>query len=51
MERVNLRLFADGRYRADLIVQPTDDMMRDRLVASGFMLTEGGYGLSAEGRF
>ncbi len=51
MERMNLRLFADGRYRADLVVRPADDAARDRLIANGFRLGRGGYALSAEGRF
>ena len=51
MERLDIRLFDDGRYRVELIVRPGDDMMRDRLIAAGFGLTTGGYVLTAEGAF
>src|SRR3546814_21081657 len=51
MEALNIRLFEDGRYEVDLAVRPTDDMMRDRLLASGFSLTNNGYVLSASGQF
>lgn len=51
METLNLRLLPDGRYRADLLVRPTDDMLRDRLIATGFTLSSGGYGLRIEGAF
>lgn len=51
LERVDLRLFADGRYRAGLIVRPSDDMARDRLAAAGFAPAPGGYRLSISGSF
>ena len=51
METLNIRLFDDGRYRIELVVRPTDDAMRDRLLAAGFGLTSGGYALTADGEF
>lgn len=51
MEALDIRLFEDGRYEVDLAVRPADDMIRDRLLASGFGLTNNGYVLSASGRF
>jgi len=51
MEALNLRLFEDGRYEVELAVRPIDDAMRDRLVASGFLLTGNGYALRTSGRF
>jgi general secretion pathway protein N len=51
MEALGIRLWEDGRYRFDLSVKPPDDAMRDRLVASGFMLGPNGYVLRVNGRF
>ena len=51
MEALNVRLFEDGRYQVELAVKPIDDGMRDRLIASGFMLTTGGYVLRLSGTF
>ena len=51
MERLDIRLFEDGRYRLALIVRPSDDIMRDRLIAAGFGLTGEGYAFTAEGEF
>lgn len=51
MEALNLRLYEDGRYRVELVARPSDDSMRDRLIAAGFGLTSGGYALTAEGEF
>ena len=51
MEALNVRLFEDGRYRLELAVRPSDDAMRDRLLASGFALTNSGYVLSVSGEF
>jgi general secretion pathway protein N len=50
-EALNLRLFDDGRYEVELAVRPSDDAMRDRLIASGFQLSGSGYALSARGAF
>jgi len=50
-EAVAFRIFADGRYRADLAVRPTDPVVVARLAASGFTLGPAGYALSVEGRF
>lgn len=51
MERLDLRLYASGRYRIDLIVRPSDDAARDRLVAAGFALTRAGYARRIDGSF
>ena len=51
MEALNVRLYEDGRYRLELAVRPSDDSMRDRLLASGFALTNSGYVLSVSGEF
>jgi general secretion pathway protein N len=51
MEAVNIRLFEDGRYELEFTVKPTDDAMRDRLIAAGFLLTNRGYALKASGSF
>jgi general secretion pathway protein N len=51
MEGLNLRLFDDGRYEIELAVRPVDDLMRDRLIAAGFLLTGNGYALRTSGTF
>jgi hypothetical protein len=51
MEGLNLRLFEDGRYEVELAVRPVDDAMRDRLIASGFALSNNGYALRVSGTF
>ena len=51
MEGLNIRLFQDGRYQLELAVKPIDDAMRDRLIASGFQLTNGGYAMRLSGEF
>ena len=50
-EALNIRLFEDGRYQLELAVRPVDDAMRDRLVASGFALSNNGYVLRVDGTF
>ncbi len=51
MERLALRLFADGRYRIDLNVRPTNETMRAALSAAGFTAGEGGFTRHVDGRF
>jgi general secretion pathway protein N len=51
MEAVNLRLFEDGRYQVEIAVRPSDDLARDRLVASGFSASPNGYVMRASGTF
>ncbi len=51
MERLDIRLFGDGRYRLELLVRPTDDAARQRLVAAGFGPAGAGLVLRAEGDF
>jgi general secretion pathway protein N len=51
METLNLRLFEDGRYRAELVVRPGDPTVAQRLGASGFVPSGTGYVLRLEGSF
>lgn len=51
MERLDLRLSEDGRYRAELIVRPGDPALRERLAASGFLASGDGYVLRFAGEF
>lgn len=51
METLNLRIGADGRYRAELIVRPSDPGVVERLRASGFAPSGPGYALRFEGNF
>ncbi|HEY1145166.1 MAG TPA: type II secretion system protein N, partial [Allosphingosinicella sp.] len=48
---VNLRLSGDGSYKMEFAVTPSDDAMRDRLLASGFTLSGNGYTMAATGKF
>jgi general secretion pathway protein N len=50
-ESLELRLFGDGRYQADVLVRSTDATLRDRMAAAGFAATGAGYGMSISGRF
>lgn len=50
LERLDLRLWADGRYRLDLAVRPTDPALGERLRAAGFVPAGSGYALTTEGR-
>ena len=49
MERLDLRLGEDGRYRAELIVRPGDPALRDRLAANGFVAAGEGWVLRFTG--
>ena len=49
-EAMTLRVTADGLYRADLTVQPSDPATAARLQAVGFVAAAGGYRLSVQGR-
>jgi general secretion pathway protein N len=51
MERLDLRLFEDGRYRFELLVRPGDDAARQRLAAAGFAPAGAFYALRADGKF
>lgn len=51
MEQLNLRLFADGRYRAELLVRPSDPAARQRLAAAGFTPAGAGMARVLEGAF
>ncbi|MGH6616154.1 type II secretion system protein N [Sphingomonas sp.] len=50
-ENVALRLWATGRFRAELSVQPADPAAVPKLVLSGFQPDANGYTLAIEGRF
>jgi len=51
MERLELRLFADGRYRADLIVRSGDGAVRTRLAAAGFRPAGNALAIRVDGAF
>ncbi len=51
MEGVEIRLFGDGRYQANVLIRSTDVALRDRMTAAGLSLTPHGYGMSVSGRF
>ncbi len=51
LEQLNLRLFTDGRYRAELIVRPSDPAVGERLRAAGFAQSGAGFARLVEGRF
>ena len=51
LERIDIRLFADGRYRAELRVAAGDPAMGQRLAAAGLQPVAGGYGLRFDGHF
>jgi general secretion pathway protein N len=51
MERLDLRLFEDGRYRVELLLRPADDAARQRLAAAGFTAAGAAFALRAEGHF
>ena len=50
-EGVALRLWQDGRYRAELTLAPSDPAAAAKLAMAGFGQTASGYQLSIEGRF
>lgn len=50
-ESVALRLWASGRFRAELLIQPTDSTAVQKLVLSGFQASANGYRLAIEGKF
>ncbi|HWT12861.1 MAG TPA: type II secretion system protein N [Allosphingosinicella sp.] len=51
MEQLNIRLFADGRYRLDLFVRSADEAIRARLLAAGLRPVGRGFGMRVDGRF
>ena len=51
MERLDLRLFEDGRYRVELLLRPADEAARQRLAAAGFTAAGAAFALRAEGHF
>jgi general secretion pathway protein N len=51
METVEIRIFGDGRYQANVLIRSTDATLRDRMIAAGLTTTPQGYGLSVNGRF
>jgi general secretion pathway protein N len=50
-ESSTIRMWPDGRYRADLTLQPSDPAATARLQAAGFIATAAGMQLAIEGRF
>jgi general secretion pathway protein N len=51
MEQLNIRLFADGRYRVELLVRSQDATLGQRLVAAGFIAGNGGFARVIDGTF
>ena len=51
MERLDLRLFEDGRYRIELLLRPADEAARRRLASAGFTAAGAALALRTEGRF
>ena len=51
MERLDLRLFEDGRYRVELLLRPADEAARQRLAAAGFTASGAAFALRTEGHF
>lgn len=50
-ETANLRLWQDGRFRAELVLPPGDPGEAPRLQAAGFIQQPNGWRLAIEGRF
>ncbi|MDB5695369.1 MAG: type secretion system protein [Sphingomonas bacterium] len=50
-ETATLRVFADGRYRAEFALRTADPLIGPRLESAGFVGGPQGYRLSVEGRF
>lgn len=50
-ERLDLRLFADGRYRVQLALRPADPAAAQRLAAAGFTPAGPGFVLKSNGKF
>lgn len=50
-EGSTIRLWPDGRYRAELTLQPSDPAAEARLQAVGFVQTQNGMEMAIEGRF
>ena len=50
LERLNLYLQGDGRYRAELFVRSTDPAMATKLAAAGFAPTQDGFVLRLAGK-
>ncbi len=50
-EGSTIRIWRDGRYRADLVLNPSDPAQTARLQAFGFVRTQQGWQLAIEGRF
>lgn len=51
MEQLNVRIFASGRYRVELLVRSQDAAMGQRLGAAGFVPGNGGFLRIVEGSF
>jgi general secretion pathway protein N len=49
--QLNIRLFGDGRYRAELLVRAADPAVQTRLTAAGFRPSGAGYALQVDGSF
>jgi general secretion pathway protein N len=50
-EQVNLSIEASGRWRAEIVLRPTDPAAIQRLTAAGFAPGAGGYVRRIDGSF
>jgi general secretion pathway protein N len=50
-ERLDIRLWADGRYRVEALVRPADPALAAGLIAAGFRPVGSGFGLRVDGAF
>ena len=48
-ESLNIKLFGDGRYQAQVLMRSADITLRDRFTAAGFAVTPAGYALTVGG--
>lgn len=48
-ESLDIRLFGDGRYQAQVLMRSTDITLRDRFTSAGFAVTPAGYALTIGG--
>jgi general secretion pathway protein N len=51
LERINIRLFADGRYAVEMLVRTGDATIRGRLLGAGFRPAGSGYVMRVDGAF
>jgi hypothetical protein len=50
MERLNVRIAGDGRYKSEFVVKATDPALTSKLTASGFQSTQAGFVMRLSGQ-